>query len=112
MTKFYCPICRVIEERSEVEPTCKQCGKTMLAIEEDFTNLLKGKKIVMVAYAPDWRYKIEKRFKKDEADLEYDGNEIYLILDDGNLIRAWNSEWGGIEYIKKYKGRWKLEDDA
>jgi len=111
MTKFYCPICRIIEERDEAEPKCRRCGKDMLAIEEDLTKILKGKRIVMVTYMPDKYLEVEKRLKPDKASLQYDSGEIYIVLDDGTLIEAWNSEWGGIEYIKKYKGRCELEDD-
>jgi hypothetical protein len=111
MTKFYCPICRITEERDEAEPKCMRCGKDMLAIEEDLTKILKGKMIAMVTYMPDEYLEVEKRLKPDKASLRYDTGEIYIILDDGTLIKAWNSEWGGIEYIKKYKGRYELEDD-
>lgn len=37
------------------------------------------------------------------CDIEIDGGECYIVLDDDSVIRVWNSEWGGIELLRKAK---------
>jgi hypothetical protein len=66
-----------------------------IIINEEFTELLKDKKIVMVAYEkPFSRYDKAETYEMEGVKyLTYDGGRIFIFLDDGSVIEAWNSEW-------------------
>ena len=59
---------------------------------------LKGRKIVDVVID----YHIEDDDNKNDF-LEVDGEECYIVLDNGEVIKCWNSEWGGLSLGKTEK---------
>jgi len=104
VVRFFCPSCGSVKESEKEMLVCEKCMEDMLKIEEEFTELLKGKEIVAVALKPIDGEEAEKSFEKNEKwvkhGLLYDGGRIYLIFKDGSMLEAWNSEWGGIDYIE------------
>jgi len=60
---------------------------------EEIKKKIVGKKIVDIVV--DGEYEVRGNL------LECDMGEVYLVLEDGTIISAWNSEWGGIEIKKK-----------
>jgi len=111
---YICPNCREIIELPEPkrpckEPKCGSCGLTLLTIDEELTELMKGKKVLLVAYKPhdlsmDWE--IEKFREERETSLKISSGEVFILFEDGTIVRAWNTEWGGIDYMKKYREVW------
>jgi len=61
---------------------------------EEISKTLYGKKIVGVFYDGE-------KQEGTSSELEVDGGDIYILLDDGTVIKVWNSEWGGIEVTTK-----------
>ena len=105
MAKFFCPSCRKLRTYKGKRTTCRSCGSDLLVVDEELTGLLKGRRVVAVAYEPYHSFLVSKYRKReggnDVTGLEYDGHEIYLILSDGSMVKAWNSEWGGIECLTR-----------
>jgi len=105
VAKFFCPSCRKLRTYKGKRTTCRSCGSDLLVVDEELTGLLKGRRVVAVAYEPYYSSLVSKYRKReggnDVTGLEYDGHEIYLILSDGSMVKAWNSEWGGIEHLAK-----------
>jgi hypothetical protein len=105
MARFFCPSCRRLRTYKGKRTTCRSCGGDLLVVDEELTGLLKGRRVVAVAYEPYHSFLVSKYKEReggnDVIGLEYDGHEIYLILSDGSMVKAWNSEWGGIEYLTK-----------
>jgi hypothetical protein len=116
MARFFCPFCRSIRESNEEMLACEECMEDMLKIEERFTDLLKGKEIAFVALEPRYGGECGEHFKEGEDVIErglhYDGGRIYLIFKDGSMLEAWNSEWGGIDYIEIRKNEVKERKTA
>jgi hypothetical protein len=75
--------------------------RVKIIINEEFTELLKGKKIVMVACEKPFDDKPETYEIEGVKYLTYNQGRIFIFLDDGSVIEAWNSEWGGIGWYKK-----------
>jgi len=117
MPRYICPSCgRIVElpepKRPCEEPRCGSCGLTLLTIDEELTELMKGKRILLVAYKPedftmDWE--IEKYTEENEVSLKISHGEIFILLEDGTTIRTWNTEWGGVDYMKKYREVWDAD---
>jgi len=59
---------------------------------EEIKKKIVGKKIVDIV--------VDGEYEVNSYGIECDMGEVYLVLEDGTIISAWNSEWGGIE-IKK-----------
>jgi hypothetical protein len=75
-----------------------------IIINEEFTELLKGKKIVMVAYEKPFSEHLKAETYEIEGAkyLTYNEGRIFIFLDDDSIIEVWNSEWGGIKW---YRGK-------
>jgi len=58
-----------------------------------------GRKIVDIAFD----YWMVDCWDVDEEGVEIDGGDIYLLLDDGTVLKFWNSEWGGVKIVSKDK---------
>ena len=57
-----------------------------------------GKKIVNV----EIKNCQNKDYLKEDS-IVCDSGDIFIYLDDGTVLRFWNSEWGGIEVVKEEK---------
>lgn len=65
---------------------------------EQISSLVKGKRIVEIAHENPI-IGLEDRL----CDIDIGGGECYIVLDDGSVIKIWNSEWGGISLVRKAK---------
>ena len=55
-----------------------------------------GKTITGVIFDPDCTHPN----CNDTESLTIDNTDIFICLSDGSKIKCWNSEWGGIGFIK------------
>lgn len=97
MSEFFCPICKKKVTSEEEVMKCQECDVNMLK-KAEISMTLEGKKIVGVYFDTEEGDAIQI---DGPTDFWKDAGVIFLMLDDGSIIRAWNSEWGGISYYPK-----------
>ena len=68
--------------------------------EAKITKSIKGKKIKKVVVP--W---IQSANLNDEYIVSKDMGEIFIVLEDGTVLKCWTSEWGGISYGKLVKNK-------
>jgi hypothetical protein len=71
--------------------------------------MLVGRRIIKVVSGPYQEYGNHKGDGNTPIDLYVPGGEAYLKLDNGEILRCWNSEWGGIFILNPSKPNDKSE---
>jgi len=71
----------------------------------NITENLTGKKIIEVIYPTkeDDKYIFTSPELNIKKELEFDASYFYIVLNTGEVIEIWNSEWGGIRLFKNLK---------
>jgi len=79
----------------------------------NITENLTGKKIIEVIYPTkdDAKYIFTSPELNTKKELGFDASYFYIVLNTGEVLEVWNSEWGGIRLFENLKTALKRRNE-